>query len=74
MELLWRLRSPFSGQTSECYLVDHSAVSSELQFVQIPASLMLISPARYTGTVAAAAGAALLATALRGDGFTTDIV
>jgi len=74
MQLLWRLHSPLSGQISECYLVDHSPVSSELRFVQIPASLMLISPACYTGTVAAAAGAALLATALRGDGFTTDIV
>jgi len=74
MQLLWRLRSPFSDQTSECYLVDHSPISSELQFVQIPASLMLVSPAWYVGAAAAAAGAALLATALRGDGFTTDIV
>ena len=74
MQLLWRLRSPFSGQTSECYLVDRSPVLSELQFVQIPASLTLISPSCYIGTVAAAEGAALLATALRGDGFTTDIV
>ena len=74
MKLLWRLRSPFSGQTSECYLVDHSPVSSELQFVQIPASLTRISPSCYMGTLAATEGAALLATALRGDGFTTDIV
>jgi len=35
---------------------------------------MLISPACYVGTVAATEGAALLATALRSDGFTNDIV
>ena len=74
MRLLWRLRSPFSGQTNECYLINHSPVSSELQFVQIPASLTLISSSRYIGVEAAAEAAALLATALRADGFTTDVV
>jgi len=69
MQLMWRLRSPFSGQTSECHLVD-----TELHFVQIPPSLTLIAPSRYIDTVAATKSAALLATALRGDGFTIDVV
>ena len=68
--LLWRLRSPSLDQMNECYIVEHSSVSSELQFVQIPPGLKLISPTHFLATVAALKGAALLATTLRADGFT----
>jgi hypothetical protein len=74
MQLLWRLRSPCSGQTSECYLVDHSPGFSELHCVQIPPSVKLISSSSYGGRVAAMASAEILARALRLDGFTTDVV
>lgn len=72
MPLLWRLRSPYSGQSNECHLEEHSSVFNELQIIQIPAGLTLLSTTRYSDTVAAMKVARLIADALRDDGFTDD--
>jgi hypothetical protein len=67
--LIWRLRSAASGQISECQIVDHSPVSSELRIVHIPQGVTVTS-SRFTGTEAAMKCATSLATALRADGCT----
>ena len=33
MQLLWRLRSPFSGQVSECHVIERSKLVYELRIV-----------------------------------------
>jgi hypothetical protein len=69
MQILWRLRSPFSGQVSECHLIERSRAVYELRIVvqggdkSAPASTGFSNIDEATRTAAAVAGA------LRADGW-----
>jgi hypothetical protein len=67
MLVLWRLRSPFSGQVTECYLIE---ATRELHIVDLAQDRTTAS-SRFTTTAGAMTNAAALAGALLADGWTS---
>lgn len=67
--MLWRLVALSSGRVKECQLFDHSPASTELRIVRVSEGDTVAS-GWFTNIDAAMTSAALLAAALRADGWT----
>jgi hypothetical protein len=69
VQILWRLRSPFSDQVGECHLIERSPTVYELRVVVHDGHQTAPESTSYSSVDGAMQTAAILAGALRADGW-----